>query len=75
MADIIKKISMPDTLNSMRVKSTLRIPYNDIKMPTAYNAVRTQNAKCGWKQWTINLVTENGKSCYRIVRNAPDSND
>lgn len=74
MAEIVKKISMPDTLLGMRANSTVCIPYEDIRMSTIYNSVRTHNIKCGWKQWHVKLINSaTGKSYYRIKRNTPDT--
>lgn len=69
MSEIVKKISVLDTLKAMRAKSTVCIPYSDVKMSTVYNSVRIQNQKCGWKQWKAQIVNEdNGNSFYRITR-------
>lgn len=69
MSEIVKKISVLDTLKAMRAKSTVSIPYSDVKSSTVYNSVRIQNQKCGWKQWEARLINEdNGRSFYRIMR-------
>lgn len=69
MSEIVKKISVLDTLKAMRAKSTVCIPYSDVKSSTVYNSVRIQNQKCGWKQWEARLINEdNGSSFYRIMR-------
>ena len=69
MPEIVKKISMPDTLLGMRAKSTVCIPYDDIRSSTIYNSVRNHNLRCGWKQWSVKLVNSaSGKDYYRITR-------